>query len=150
MNNITEINRISNRILGRKYEILEIGNVCEIGRRFPEVSLFSGCHRRFEGYAHDDKRREYRLRLEDLGTVKHTIKACIHCHDAIEFSSELTDLIFSILRPEGFVEPMVKITEKTKAKLKGNKPAYFALHKCKHCHYLVRGWLCSHCGEVSV
>jgi hypothetical protein len=151
MGKITEINQLSNQILNKKYEILQIGNVCEIGRKFSnDVAIFSRCSRRFEGYAHRHKRRYYRLSPELLSNASETVKACNNCHDIIEYNPELSDLVFSILRPNSFIEPMVKITEKQKQKLTSKKPVWYFDHKCKACGKITSGIQCRNCGEVSV
>ncbi len=145
----TEINKIANRILGKKYAELGI-NVCEIGRAFYDLALFKNCAKVWQGYAHRHKRGWYKTRPEALAQVSQTVRACNSCHDVIEHNRELTEKIFKVLRPEGTAEPEVKIMKKTKEKLTSKKAAWAVRHQCKHCKATVSTLLCSNCGKISI
>jgi len=144
----TKINIAVNRILHKKYEYLGI-DFCEIGRYFNYLGKYANCKKKWEGYAHDKKRREYE-NPADMATVKHTLRACNNCHDIIEPRRILTAYIFSKLRGKTVIEPEVKTQAKTKQKLSSKKPDWFRPHKCKGCGKIVTGTWHAACGNMSV
>lgn len=87
-------NIAANAILKRMFEAKNITS-CEI--------MFEGCTGQlFLTNAHKHKREWYRpkAKQEKLYAFNEVIKACQHCHQIIEDDRELTNNIFSQLRPK--------------------------------------------------
>jgi RNA polymerase subunit RPABC4/transcription elongation factor Spt4 len=146
----TKINYEANKILHQKYSENGYGQSCEIGRAFSDITIFKNCTREWQGYAHKHKRLWYRAQPEKLAYLTETVRACTNCHNVIEHSKELTEKVFSILRPDNMKEPTTKITKGQEKKLSSKKPAWMFNHPCKNCKRTTATLLCIYCGQMSI
>ena len=72
---------------------------CEIGRLYlPQMKMVECLGSFTLASAHRHKRAHYKGDPEQLSDKKQWVKACVNCHDAIEFDAELTDKVFGKLR----------------------------------------------------
>ncbi len=98
----TEINIEANKSLDEIYEDKKLFDICEAkiaNNCLPKVIESYG--KKLEmTYAHRHKRNWYKQKENRklLGTFKQTIRACLHCHTALEASPELTEKVFLVLR----------------------------------------------------
>lgn len=69
---------------------------CEVGRVIGNVKCAIN---NMLSFAHKQKRINYRSNPEKLSSYEETVVCCVPCHMIIEQSKELTQKVFSILRP---------------------------------------------------
>lgn len=138
---ITKRNIVANKKLKKQYEEAGIEQ-CEIG--------FDGCWRNNAlGFVHKHKRIWYRACPDLLYAMSETLLGCTPCHQKLEFDEKLTLETFKRLRPKQKSMTTNKKPISKREEKRSKKPDWMREHKCKHCHKILTGLLCS-CGQLSV
>lgn len=124
-----------------------------------ELQLEGCIHDNFLSFAHRRKRVEYYSEPEKLFDPNEVVLACQNCHQKIEVDPELTEKMFSKLRPEDGIpverkpqmaKPKVKETTDSKQP-KSKKADWMKPHACKKCKRHNSGFLiCPYCKELSI